>query len=148
MKKFLCLIATALFAVPVLAQDVGVSIPLGDSGFYGRIDLGDAPRPRILYRDPIVVDRVVVQAAPPIYMRVPPGHARKWSKHCGKYNACGQPVYFVHNDWYNNVYTPYYRERSGRQDRDDNHGSDRHDRDNDDDRGGGHGKGKGKGNKH
>ncbi len=31
----------------------------------------------------------------PIYMHVPPGHARNWSKHCHKYNACERPVYFV-----------------------------------------------------
>ena len=31
----------------------------------------------------------------PDQMYVPPGHAKNWAKHCGRYNACGQPVYFV-----------------------------------------------------
>jgi hypothetical protein len=28
-------------------------------------------------------------------MHVPPGHAKNWSKHCSRYNACAYPVYFV-----------------------------------------------------
>ena len=31
----------------------------------------------------------------PIYLYVPPGHAKNWGKHCARYNACSQPVYFV-----------------------------------------------------
>jgi hypothetical protein len=42
--------------------------------------------------------------------RVPPGHAKHWNKHCRKYNACGQPVYFVQDRWYQQVYVPRYRE--------------------------------------
>jgi hypothetical protein len=34
------------------------------------------------------------------YQQVPPGHARNWRKHCREYNACGERVYFVQNDWY------------------------------------------------
>jgi hypothetical protein len=36
----------------------------------------------------------------PIYLHVPPGHAKDWRKHCRKYDACGQPVYFVVSDEY------------------------------------------------
>lgn len=96
----------------VYAADVGVSISVGQPGFYGRIDLGNMPQPRVIYREPIVVERVpVVAYAPapaPLYLRVPPGHARKWSKHCYRYNACGVPVYFVHDRWYRDVYVPAY----------------------------------------
>lgn len=155
MKKILLLLASTLFAVPAVAQ-VGVSVSIGDPGFYGRIDIGNAPRPRILYRDAVVVERVrVVQQ--PVYMRVPPGHARNWKKHCREYNACGERVYFVHNDWYNDVYTPHYRQRHGHQDRDHDRGHDDHRRgDHDGDKhhgnnghGKGHkGKGHGKGDKH
>lgn len=65
-------------------------------GIYGRIDIGNAPPPPLIYAQPIIIQRpaVLVQQAP-LYLHVPPGHAKKWSKHCGKYNACGQPVYFV-----------------------------------------------------
>jgi hypothetical protein len=117
MKAFPVLIATAVFSIPALAQDVGVSITIGEPGFYGRIDIGDAPQPRFVYPEPMFVVRppshVVMQ---PIYLRVPPGHARHWSKHCHEYNACNQPVYFVQDDWYSNVYAPYYHERHGQHD--------------------------------
>lgn len=65
-------------------------------GIYGRIDIGNAPPPPLIYAQPIIIQRpaVLVQQAP-LYLHVPPGHAKKWSKHCSKYNACGQQVYFV-----------------------------------------------------
>ena len=31
----------------------------------------------------------------PLSLYVPPGHQKNWGKYCGRYNACGQPVYFV-----------------------------------------------------
>ena len=64
-------------------------------GVYGRIDIGNAPPPPLIYAQPIVVYRTPVAVQQPLYLHVPPGHAKKWSKHCAKYNACGQPVYFV-----------------------------------------------------
>ena len=41
---------------------------------------------------------------------MPPGYERDWGRHCGAYNACGQPVYFVRDDWYTNVYARHYHE--------------------------------------
>jgi hypothetical protein len=35
-----------------------------------------------------------------VYLWVPPGHRKNWRKHCGQYQACGVPVYFVRDDWY------------------------------------------------
>ena len=68
----------------------------------------------------------------PIYLRVPPGHQKEWKKHCHAYNACGRPVYFVRDDWYEREYVPVYRDR---------YDSDRGRwRDDDDDRGNGKGK--------
>ena len=65
-------------------------------GVYGRIDIGTAPPPPLLYVQPVIIHRTpVVVQQPPLYLHVPPGHAKKWSKHCSKYNACAQPVYFV-----------------------------------------------------
>jgi len=31
--------------------------------------------------------------------------------YCPKYNACGRPVYFVRDRWYNEVYVPQYQGR-------------------------------------
>lgn len=92
------------------ASDVGVSISVGEPGFYGRLDIGDYPAPRVVYRQPVVVGYVDA-GRDPVYLRVPPGHRRHWSRHCSEYNACGERVYFVRDDWYNDVYAPQYRER-------------------------------------
>lgn len=106
------LLTAALIAVtsPLLAADVAMSVSIGEPGFYGRIDIGDYPQPRVIYRQPVIVERVVVER-PPIYMRVPPGHARNWRKHCREYGACGERVLFVQDTWYSREYVPRYRER-------------------------------------
>lgn len=68
-------------------------------GVYGRIDLGNAPPPPVLYAQPMIITRPAVGVPQrPLYLYVPPGHAKNWAKHCGKYNACAQPVYFVNVD--------------------------------------------------
>jgi hypothetical protein len=95
-----------------LATDVGVSISVGQPGFYGRIDIGNAPPPVLVYPQPVMIQQV--RGAQPIYLHVPPGHAKDWRKHCGKYNACAQPVYFVKDDWYNTVYVPHYQSQKGK----------------------------------
>jgi hypothetical protein len=93
-----------------LATEVGVSITVGQPGFYGRIDIGNYPQPRLIYAEPVIIEQVVV-LPPPVYLRVPPGHAKHWSKHCHEYQACGQRVYFVQDSWYEDVYVPAYREK-------------------------------------
>ena len=114
MSKPVIALAFAVIASAASATDVGVSVSVGQPGFYGRIDIGNAPPPVLIYPQPVVVRPVVVQPVPviqpvqPIYLRVPPGHAKNWSKHCHKYDACSRPVYFVKDDWYNNVYVPHY----------------------------------------
>lgn len=109
MKRYL--LATMLVAAtPAMATDVGVSISVGQPGFYGQIDIGNVPRPVLVYPQPVVIQPVrVVQPVQPIYLHVPPGHAKNWGKHCHKYDACSRPVYFVKEDWYNNVYVPQYQ---------------------------------------
>ena len=117
------------------AVDVGVGVTIREPGVYGRIEIGtNAPPPPVIYRQPVVIAQpVVVVAEPPMYLYVPPGHAKKWGKHCYKYDACGRQVYFVREDW---VRTQYVQAHPGKgapvyvQDRDHEHG---------------HGKGKGKG---
>jgi hypothetical protein len=67
-------------------------------------------------------------------LHVPPGHEKHWSKHCAQYNACGRPVYFVRDEWYNNEYVPHYRHAH---DNDHGHGHG-HDKHGDHDEGHGH----------
>ncbi len=97
------------FAQAAVAADVGVAVTVGEPGFYGRIVLGNMPPPRVIYPAPVIIQRTPVELVRrPIYLRVPPGHEKKWGKHCARYNACGQPVYFVQDDWYEDVYAPRY----------------------------------------
>lgn len=159
------IIAAAMLGASLSAQaQTNVSIQIGQPGFYGRIDLGDFRQPPVVYAQPIIIERHARIAPEPLYLRVPPGHMKKWSKHCGRYNACGRQVYFVRDDWYTNTYAPRYREtryggerggrdvrvdqrpvrvdRDDRRDRNDDRGHER------DERGHGNGKGHGHGNGH
>ena len=113
MRRILLTIVLAAAGIPAFAADVGVSVSVSEPGFYGRIDIGTFPQPRVVYAEPVVVyqPRAGVPVPRPIYLRVPPGHAKDWRKHCGKYDACGQPVYFVQETWYRDVYVPRYQER-------------------------------------
>jgi len=70
---------------------------------------------------------------PPIYLHVPPGHAKNWRNHCHEYNACGERVFFVQNDWYNREYIPRYQEQH--RDRQEDRRDDRRDERRDDRRG-------------
>jgi hypothetical protein len=126
-----CALAAALaMAATAHAADVGVSVQISQPGVYGRIDVGRFPQPQLVVAQPVYIERpVIVHQAPPpqpVYMWVPPGHRKNWRKHCREYGACGVPVYFVQDRWYDE------HVRKG-------------DRGHDDDHGKGHGKGKGKG---
>jgi hypothetical protein len=96
--QFVAAVGLALSIAPASAQDVRVTIS-GEvaPGVYGRVDIGGRPPPPVFYPQPVVIVRPVKPGPPltPIYMHVPPGHAKDWSKHCKKYNACNRPVYFV-----------------------------------------------------
>jgi uncharacterized protein YcfJ len=101
-------VAAALFSGQALGADVGVSVSVSQPGLYGRIDVGHLPPPQLVYAEPILIQPAAT-VTQPVYLHVPPGHAKNWRKHCRKYNACGQPVYFVQESWYNTVYMPHYR---------------------------------------
>lgn len=107
------------------AVDVGVGVTIREPGVYGRIEIGSRPPPPLYYPQPVIITRPAVVVAEPMYLYVPPGHARNWRKHCAHYGACGRQVYFVKEEW---VRDEYYREHPGKGPK---HGK-------------GHGKGKGK----
>jgi hypothetical protein len=105
MRRYIFAAVIAATTGPALAANVGVAVTVGEPGYYGRIDIGNFPQPQLIYAQPVVIEALSVGVLPqPLYLHVPPSHARNWRKHCGKYNACGQPVYFVSDNWYNNVY--------------------------------------------
>jgi len=123
MKHFLIAIAaSASIASTVYAADTAVSVSVGQPGFYGLIDIGGYPQPQVIYRQPKVIEIVPVERTP-IYLRVPPGHAKHWRKHCHQYNACGERVYFVQDSWYEQEYAPRYQQRHGNHQNNDKHDS-------------------------
>lgn len=136
----MCVAAVAsLCMAGAQAADVGVSISIGQPGFYGQIDIGTL-RPPLIYAQPVLIERGAVVSAP-LYLRVPPGHEKHWDKHCREYRACGRPVYFVRGDWYEREYVPHYRDHY---DRDQGRWRDDDDRDRGHDNGRGHGRGRDK----
>ena len=144
MKKILALVLGAAAIGSAVAQpSVGVSIGINQPGVYGRINIGDIPRPALVLPQPVIISppRVVVERQP-IYLYVPPTHQQNWGQYCGRYSACGQPVYFVQDTW---VRERYEHEHPG-WNRGRHRGWDKHDRhdDGDDE---GHGKNKGHGKK-
>jgi hypothetical protein len=110
MKQILLAAVLAATSAPAFAGDVAVSVSVGEPGFYGQLNIGNMPPPAVVYARPVVIESVPeYREAAPVYLHVPPGHEKHWSKHCREYNACGRPVYFVRDDWYNKEYVPRYQ---------------------------------------
>lgn len=120
MKRIIFSAVVSLAAATAIAADVGVSVSIGQPGFYGQIDIGGYPAPQVIYQQPRII-RYVEPDRQPIYLNVPPGHSRNWRKYCGRYNACDERVYFVRNNWYQREYAPRYQERQ-----DEHRGEQRH----------------------
>jgi hypothetical protein len=117
MKKLLLAVAFAFASTSALAG-VGISLNIGEPGYYGEVDVGGYSQPRTYSRSPRTVIRGN-EDNDPVYLRVPRGDRNQWSRHCEQYNACDRPTYFVDDNWYNKEYSPAYREkhRNDRQDR-------------------------------
>jgi len=85
---------------------------VGRPGFHGLIDIGDAPEPQLICPQPLMIKPAPGHVASvPIDLYVPANRARDWGRYCRRYDVCGEPVYFVSQDWYENVYVPRYRAR-------------------------------------
>lgn len=94
------LLALALAGSAGAQTNVGISVGIYQPGVYGRIDIGNYPPPPVIYPQPVVIaPGPVAVYQRPIYLYVPPGHQKNWAKHCSRYSACGQPVYFVQEHW-------------------------------------------------
>ncbi|MSQ18383.1 MAG: hypothetical protein EXR39_02195 [Betaproteobacteria bacterium] len=55
MKSLFVLSVAGLVALPAVAQDVGVSVMIGQLGFYGQIDIGRIPPPPLIFPKPIII---------------------------------------------------------------------------------------------
>ena len=152
MKKLIALALVACAMTPVMAgTNVGVSIGINQPGVYGRIDIGNDHygQPQLVYPQPVIIaPPAVVYERRPIYLYVPPAHQRNWRRHCGRYQACGQPVYFVQEQWVRSRWEQRHPGHANpawgnRHDRHDRHHQHDHDRRGGKDRGHGNGHGHG-----
>lgn len=120
MRRILWLVLGVALTGAALAD--GVSVSAGEPGFYGQIDIGGYPSPPVIYPQPVVVAPAPEYAqAPPVYLHVRPGYEKHWKEHCGEYHACGRPVYFVRDDWYNKEYVHHHHDHDHDHDHDRDH---------------------------
>ena len=140
-RAILSLAATVVgAALPAhAATNIGVTIGINAPGQYGRIDINNYPAPLLVMPQPIIyapAPQAVYQR--PIYLYVPAAHRANWGRYCGGYRACGQPVYFVQENWVRDEYRREHEQhpsgKPGKSYKSDDRDDDHH----------GHGNGKGK----
>lgn len=120
MKRIFLALGLALVSLHgVASPQVGVSVHLNQPGLYGRVDVGNIPAPpALLFPRPVLITHhPAMVERHPIYLHVPRHHARHWRRHCGYYQACGQSVYFVREDWYRRHYGHRHDHRGWREHR-------------------------------
>jgi hypothetical protein len=115
-KRFATFAFAALAAASASAQtNVGVSIGIHQPGVYGRIDIGNAGPPPVVYAQPMVIaPSRVANYQQPVYLYVPAPQQANWGRYCGRYAACGQPVYFVQERWVSERYEEHRGDRGNR----------------------------------
>lgn len=99
MKKLLvAALASTAIGTAMAQPSVSLSIGINQPGVYGQINIGTPPTPALVAPQPVVIAPGPT-ALPPAYLYVPVAEQHDWRRYCGKYNACGRPVYFVREDW-------------------------------------------------
>jgi hypothetical protein len=119
---------------PIINLSVGGELA---PGVYGEVQFGNAPPPPVVYAQPRIIVRQPREVElVPMYLAVPPRHARNWRRYCREYDACGRQVFFVKSEEYEPGYREHGRKRGhdhrdhedegnrgeGRGDRGDRHG--------------------------
>jgi len=117
-----CKMAVAAFVVATIApvaeaadKDAIVTIngPV-TPGIYGRVAMASTAtaaattvKPPLVYSQAMLVDAPsATGAVEPVYLHVPPDHAKNWKKYCAKYDACNKPVFFIKSAEYEPGYQP------------------------------------------
>jgi hypothetical protein len=136
LASILIVSALAGEATCVQAQNVSLNAVITGEvvpGVYGQVVLGNRPPPPVVYAQPIIVQPVAgAPPGEPLYLHVPPGHAKHWRQHCHEYHACGRPVYFVRSAEYE---PGFDRARWEREHGHEHHDNGHHDEGRDHDRG-------------
>jgi hypothetical protein len=107
---------------PIINLNIGGELA---PGVYGQVQFGNSPPPPVLYAQPrVIVRQPDEDRMEPMYMHVPPRHAKNWRRYCREYNACGRRVFFVRSE----EYEPGYREGRGKKHRNEGDRGDRGDK--------------------
>lgn len=111
MKTIHAVAVISMFFASMLAHagEPSVSVTVSGEitpGVYGEVQIGNAPPPLVYVQPMIISPRPHHTEERPVYLHVPPGHAKHWARHCREYNACNRPVYFVRSA----EYEPGYRD--------------------------------------
>jgi hypothetical protein len=109
MKNTYCIAACAFIALgaSVANADVDIGVAIHGEvapGVYGRVDLGGRSPPPLVYSHPLLISHPPGRVEDPVYLHVPPQHAKAWRLHCQEYHACNRPVYFVKSAEYEHGY--------------------------------------------
>ena len=113
--KILAILTLAVAAMlPAHAgTNIGVTIGINAPGQYGRIDINNYPQVQLVTPQAIIyAPSPVAIHQRPIYLYVPQGHQANWGRYCGRYGACGQPVYFVQENWVRDEYRHEHEKRN------------------------------------
>jgi hypothetical protein len=124
------LVAILIVSIDVSrAGDLDIHVILSGQvapGVYGQVQLGNSSPPPVVYAQPMIIEPQA-SPPPPVYLHVPPEHAKNWRKHCHEYHACNRPVYFVRSAEYAPGYDHREREHDHDHGRRDDRDRDRHD---------------------
>jgi hypothetical protein len=83
-------------------------------GVYGRVKVANKPLPALVYEQAMFIERPdTTGRVEPLYLHVPPEHAKHWRKYCDKYQACDHPVFFVKSAEYEPGYEPPKLDKQG-----------------------------------
>jgi hypothetical protein len=114
MKLKSVLAVTAMLAASSISAATNVNVIVEGQikpGVYGRVEVGNPSAPPPIWRPQPVIIAPQPHAVEvvPVYVHVPPGHAKNWRRHCHRYDACGRPVYFVKSAEYEPDYGRKHR---------------------------------------
>ena len=93
------------FAAPAVAWEptrpIELIVPAGTGGGadqMARLIAAIADESKLSPRPVVASEEFGPSRLEPVYLYVPAGQVRRWSRYCDRYDACGRPVYFVRVD--------------------------------------------------
>jgi hypothetical protein len=113
MKRFMGM--AALAALTTASSGGGSLNAASTESPHGTVDVRNFSRPDLVSPHPVIIRFMSAQMlARALYLHVPQAHRTEWAGYCHFYQACGHPVYFVTEKWFDRVYRPVLEEEQRR----------------------------------